>query len=467
MRSRFIDWFGVAGKIADQGRKARRRRQARRPLLLERLEGRAVLSAPAPFTLQNVSVSADQFAGAQASGSGFLGVPNFSASGSTGGISDFLGSHWGAEANLNMSGQVGVDVTASASGGQVNANYGKVTLSQNYAEPTQFNQYVTFDPQNTGVSYPNGGSFFTTEPAFNAAVDLDAALSGDLSGTIAVGSETSGDIPLPSFNVHQPLYSVGLVNGALDLKYLGQDVTTLAQMDLSHGLSMQQQVVDDPIPVYLSESLTGQTSPLALHQALSVGVGLVSDGAEAEGSGDLAPQGSTSLGNMDESAPTLSLNSSGADSRGVMTATAQSTIGDLNVDMGPLLSSLLGYGVAGAALTGTDTVSLAGVNLSFTPVSFQLGPNLRLVQTGSITPVNTFTYTFTDQNGNSISADVYEDGTDLGNIPSVAFTPGKTRSPSITPAMKSWSTPVGRSGWITRTRSTSTPACKAPSPPDR
>ena len=65
-----------------------------------------------------------------------------------------------------------------------------------------------------------------------------------------------------------------------------------------------------------------------------------------------------------------------------------------------------------------NTLSIGPASVTFTPVSFQIGPDLTLAQTGTLTPTSQLTYQF------SSPVDVTKDGTDLGKVSSVTFTPG-------------------------------------------
>jgi hypothetical protein len=70
------------------------------------------------------------------------------------------------------------------SGGNVSATYNNLALSQNYVEPTQFGQQVTFNPHNTNVSYRTG-TFSTTSPQAGAGLALDAGINGSISSEVA------------------------------------------------------------------------------------------------------------------------------------------------------------------------------------------------------------------------------------------------------------------------------------------
>ncbi len=416
-------------RTASRGRKNSRNKPYRlaAQLGVEGLEERMLLSAPDLFSLGNVCVPATS-EGGQVSGSYFLGGSFDTGNQSIGSIASTPVGQFGAELNLNLSGQVGVDLGYSAStGGQVNASYKGISLQQNYAEPTQFNQQVNFTPDNTNVSYQSG-SFSTTGPSLSTSANLVANVNGSIGGTFAFFGSVSGSSSF-STNINQPIYNVGIgstgnSNGndaGLTLNVLGTDLSEpLNELASSPGLSVSVNPAGPEIPVFISGSVNGSTSPLGLHEGLSLGVG--------EGEGDQAVGGSIQLGSADQYIPDITLNSDSLQDGGVLTDSEQGNLADLNIQAGPVVAALLGEagfpGGAVAALAGSDTLSVGSASVTFTPISFQVGPNLTLAQTSTITPTNQLTYSFTNSSGQAIAVDVTKDGQDLGLVSSVTFTPG-------------------------------------------
>jgi hypothetical protein len=382
------------------------RRRLRIAPRLEVLEDRRLLSAPGDVLLGSngtVSVPATS-QGGQVSGTYFLGS-NFNVSGSVGGVTGSDPTAFGAKLNLNVSGNVGLDLGYSASaGGQVSASYQGVNLQQNYLEPTQFGQEVLFTPQNTNVAY-TGGSFSTTGPSASVSAGLEANVGGSVGGTIAFFKSYSGSTNF-NLSVNQPLISIGVGSDTqsndlgLMLNVLGQDISSQINQLVQDGhLSLTVTPFGPEIPVIVEGDVSGSTNPLSLHEALQAGVG--------EGEGDEAIGGLKELGSMDEFIPDLTLNSNSLQNGGVLTSSAQGSIADLNIQAGALLGPL-----------DTNTLTIGPAFVSFTPVSFQIGPDLTLAQSGTVTPTSQLVYQF------STPVDVTKDGTDLGLVSSVAFTPG-------------------------------------------
>ncbi len=423
-------WQRWYGRIRPFPKHVARRRLARRQLhrapRLESLEDRTLLSAPAPTLLGGtgtVSVPATS-QGGQVSGTYFLGGTFNTGNQSIGGISSTPVGQFGAQLNLNLSGKVGLDLGYSAStGGQVNATYNGVSLQQNYMEPTQFNQQVEFTPQNTNVSY-GSGSFSTTGPSLSASAALDANVGGSVGGTFAFFQSYSGST---NFNasINQPLFSIGIGStgasngnnlGLTDLSFLGQNFADqLNQYIQDISLSADVNPLGPEVPLFISGSLNGSSNPLGLHEGLSIGVG--------EGEGDQAVGGSIQLGSMDQYIPDLALNTDTLQNGGVLTATGTGNIADLNIQMGPVIGQLLGEaGLGFLSLAGQDTLSIGPASVTLTPVSFQMGPNLTLVQTSTITPTSQLTYNFSSPVVVTLDGQVQNGGNPESSI---TFTPGK------------------------------------------
>src|SRR5262249_26833174 len=156
MQSWLSRWFGRPYRTSARGGRRAKLKSARRAkqprLSLEALEERSLLSAPGLFTL-------GQF---KESGAGQFDCPShYSHSALLGGdfnvnpdinIGD-VASGFGAQLHFLMAGKAGVNAHYDVGTGTVDAEYDNVRLNQNYIEPTQFNQQVTFSPYNTNVSY--------------------------------------------------------------------------------------------------------------------------------------------------------------------------------------------------------------------------------------------------------------------------------------------------------------------------
>ncbi len=406
-------------------RRATARRRTR--LTLEALEARTLLSAP-PVTSLAVNASQGQFGGSGpiSGNTGNTLDPQFNAGGQVGGFSAGLG----LQAGLNMQGNFGVQFGYTVDPGNVNASYQSVALSQNYQEPTQYGQEVDFTPQNTNVSY-TGGSFSTTSPSVSAYANLVADLSGSISAAAEfAGHKTSGSVNFNTGNVNQQLFQISLANAGnnqsgLTVKVLGQDATGLLNQYLSTGIS----AAVDLDGAYIEGKLNGSANPLHLHEELEGGVGVVPEGVEAESEG-LGIDFGAYMGSMDQYAPAIALNSSSLQNGGVLTDSQDSEIADLQLPAGPIAAVLLAAPTAGLSsiLSAADTftLSVGPASVSFTPVNFQIGPELYLNQTGTITPTNSLTYKFyTDSSeSKSMLVDVTKDGVDLGKVSSVSFLPG-------------------------------------------
>ena len=392
-------------------------------LCLERLEERMVLSAPDPVSLNTVTVDPTS-QGGQVSGNYFLGGNFDTGNQSVGSIASTPVGDFGAELNLNLSGQVGVNLGYSAStGGQIGSTYTDVQLQQNYSEPTQFSQQVNFTPQNTNVSYGTG-AFSTMGPSVSASASLVANVAGSVGGTFAFFKSVGGTSSF-STNINQPLFNVGIGSSGNDLGLtlgvLGQDISNpVNDLASAPSLSFSANPAGPEIPIYVSGSLSGSTSPFGAHESLSLGVG--------EGEGDEAVGGSISLGSADQYIPDLSLGSTSLQNGGVLTDSEQGNLADLNIQAGPVVGALLaaeGFPAAPlAGLAGSDTLSVGSASVTFTPISFQVGPNLTLAQTSTVTPTSQLTYSFTDSASQPMNVDVTKNGHDLGMVSSVTFSPG-------------------------------------------
>jgi SdrD B-like domain/Bacterial Ig-like domain (group 3)/Domain of unknown function DUF11 len=400
--------FGLQRTVSSRGVRRARPRTARRakPLLLclETLEDRTLLSAPAPYTIPEFSESgASQFGGGQSSYSDsvFLGG-NFDVNAQVGGIVD----GFGAEAHFALTGKAGLVASYNVSAGSVDATYNDLTLVQNYVEPTQFNQQVYFTPQNTSVSY-GAGSFSTTSPSAGAGIGLLADVTGSVGAHVAFAGFTAGGDTNFSGSVDQSLISFDTQTG---VQILGLPLSgDLGPLSGGAGLFVYKEV---PIPGGLKLGVTVSSDTAGLYETLDLVIGF-KEGSKTSPS----VSGSVNLANASQTLPSIELTSDSLQGDGVLTASDKSTFADLTVQLGPLIAALLGEPGFGA-LASTDTIAVGPFYLSGTPVSFQLGPNLSFAQTGTVTPTNQLTYSFSD------TVDVMKNGTDLGAVDSVSFTPG-------------------------------------------
>lgn len=173
----------------------------------------ATSSTSGTFTSTNQSEWSSDSATVLNYNSPLLG-PSFSADPSIGGIT-CVGcgvpivpdTYWGAEASLDLSGSIGLQVNASLDSGSVNAN---VPFSATISAPNQLinTGHTTFTP--TGGVYLGASQLQVLAPTAQASVNLVASLDAggsvkicsggcfvDTSGTIVNGSTS---IPLLAFN---------------------------------------------------------------------------------------------------------------------------------------------------------------------------------------------------------------------------------------------------------------------------
>src|SRR5262245_6268522 len=127
------------------------------------------------------------------------------------------------------------------------------------------------------------------------------------------------------------------------------------------------------------------------------------------GEGDLEVAGSVDLASAGLSLPSINLVSSELQDGGVLSASASSTFAGLSIQAGAL--------VAGP-LASTTNLYIGPFYVSMTPVSLALGPTLSFAQTGTMTPTNELTYSFSE------AVDVTKNGADPVHVSSVTFTPG-------------------------------------------
>jgi hypothetical protein len=417
---------------SDDARRRARSRKLRRSNVrfdIEQFEDRTLLSTfPYTFTPSNTIT---QFT--NQSNTTFLGA-SFNNSASFGSIDHTLVGDFGAQVNLSMAGEAGLNFVFSGTGGAVNPTYA-ATLAQSFTEPSGYGQTVTFNPQNTNVSF-SSGNLSTTTPSFGYGADLVTNFNGSVGGQFAVFSDFGGST---SFSAGEdlPLFAVNENNnGAVDL--LGNEIlgastnsslpgvvqklggaieNAIASSSLEFGIS-----TDPPLQLAMvlntPQALTfNQDVQLQLGVPKAIGPYKVPAKAQGFTAANLA----VDLGSVTEDAPTIALNSSVLGAGGVLSASGSSPIAVFNLQAGALAGSLIGLGALGA----TDIINLGPVAARITPISFLLQPTLNAVQNVSIQPVSQLTYNFTDSGGNTATPDVTLNGTDLGPKSSVTFSPGK------------------------------------------
>jgi uncharacterized repeat protein (TIGR01451 family) len=360
----------------------------------------------------------------------FLGA-SFNQSASFGSISSTIAGDFGAEVNMAISGKAGLDLNFTGTGGQVNSNY-NATLSQGFADPTNFGQIVSFNPSNTFVNV-NSGNFSTTTPSFGYGASVDLGLSGNIGGQFAVFSTTGGSFSFGG-NLKIPLFSVNENNsGAVNLlglplvgasPGLGLNSTLQALVggienfvlgyEAKYGLS-----IDPPVQLALKFS-TPQALTFLQDLQLQLGVpqqlGPYKVPKKLQG---FTINAGLDLGSLEEEAPQVSLNSSTLQSGGALSSTGEGTVAQMSLQVGALAGLLLGIP---PALADTDTINLGPVTVSFTPLSFQLQPTLYASQTATITPENALTYNFSSPVVVFLDGSPYNGGNPVSQV---TFTPGK------------------------------------------
>jgi uncharacterized repeat protein (TIGR01451 family) len=380
---------------------------------------------------------ATQLSGDQTLKDYFLGG-SFNRSSSFGSIDSSVFGDYGAEASMSLSGRAGLDFDFTGTGGTVNSTY-NATLNQSFTDPTGFGQMVTFSPSNTSVAFTSG-KFSTTSPSFGYGASADLSLNGNIGGQFAVVSSFGGnfsfggslDFPFmsvnedndgiaelmgipfvgasPGFDLNSTLQAliggienfassydayIGLSNAPPPPTRLKLNLSTLPGQQLSQDMQLQFGLLPQKLGPY--------TVPKALNFTPNAGIDLAS---------------------MTEGAPTVAPSSSTLQAGGLLGATDKGTVAQLNIQLGPLASLLLGQS---PALSSTDSINLGPISVSFTPVSFQLQPTLYAVQTVSIQPLSLLTYNFSVPAGDALPA-VTLDGKLLQKgqgVSSVTFTPGK------------------------------------------
>jgi hypothetical protein len=473
----FTKWLrarnGSRQHLSQTGRKGRQRGGSS-PLRVELLEDRTLLSAPASVT-SAFSGTGGQLGYNQTAGSvgAFLG-DSFDKSTSVGHISHNLLGSFGAEGNLDISGEAGIQFDASVNSGTAAAAFNEV-LNQNYAEPTMFNQVVNFAPTSgTGVSYLSSGGtgFSTMSPSVGASASLELGLHTTLGAHFALfdtfGGEASfgGDVSIPLFSFNQ--------NNDQEVKIFSVPVTSGVTGQLVNGIAgLDYPLFAEPVPTKLHVSFENQNLDFLQSlflEAYPPPAELKPEMFTAEGQapGDLANllggpsandlKGSIAagleLGSLEEKVPQITVSSSSLQPDGSLSASTSVNVADLNLEMGPLAGLLM---PALAPVTeGIDTFRLRltpGVSVDFTPISFQLTPALDIGQTATVVPMNTLTYQFQDPStGMAVSPDVFLNGVDQGHTNTISFRPGidTLSSSRFVPRMESAISHVGigRFDWI-------------------
>jgi hypothetical protein len=369
---------------------------------LEKLEDRTLLSAPAPYTFlgagggTTISATQGQFgSGGTVSGSGFSGIQNKSWNPSGGSISTGpLGNKWGAQGFLNLNvNALGVNYSASASGGNVTSTYNNVTLQQGYGnDPTAFGQQVSFTPQNTNVSY-GGGSVNTSSPSLSAGVNLEVNMDGSVGGTAAgFGGSVSGSAPF-SLNVDPSLLNVTFGNsngtgGLTNLSIVGLNLSNTLNYVVSGAsfADFQQQLLEEP-PYFVAGQAQATTNPAGLQYVLSTGLGEVDPGEKLstkKGGGGFASGGQvvSSLATISLTAPEIASSGNNLQGGGVVNGTSEGQI--LNMSLTP--GAVLGL--------GNDNYSVGALSITFTLFNYTISESLDIQQSATVTPVNTLTYNF-------------------------------------------------------------------------
>jgi hypothetical protein len=377
------------------------------------------------------STAATQFT--NVSNTTFLGA-SFNQSASFGSIDSTVIGDFGAQVNVSLAGQAGLNLTFTGTGGTVSPSYG-ATLNQSFTQPTAFGQLVSFNPLNTNVAI-NSGSVTTSTPSFGYGADVVASLNGSLGGEFALFQDFSpspftfgGSMDIPLFAVNENgdgILSVGGVpifgaSDGLGLPDFVQAGLKEAQ-DFALGKSLEYGISEDP-PLKIATDFEADANSFTQDLKLELGLAKKPGASVVSKALQKLAGASMDLGSLTEEAPQIAVDSGGStlQAGGVVTATASGTIAQLNLQVGALAASLLGL----AALGTTDEIKLGPANVQFTPVSFQLQPTLTAVQTLTLQPESLLTYTFTDSGGKSAAPDVILDGRDLGHVSSVTFVPGQ------------------------------------------
>jgi hypothetical protein len=316
-----------------------------------------------------------------------------------------------------MNGKIGLDVGYSASLGSTSASYPDVALNQDYVAPTAFGQDVSLS---TSLAY-SSGSFSTTSLEADAYANLVADINGSLAGKIeAFGVGTTYNQPFGGSLNDQPLFYIGIGSGAgnelgVTLTILGADLSDQLN-DFVSSKSLTD--VDVPIfetpPVSIAGDLSASTSPIGITQGFSL----------EEGESGAKVTGSLDLGSLSAYDPDIELSSSDLLPNGALSDAEQGELADLSLQMGALAATALGSSLGLpqlGALAGTETIKFGSASLSFTPVSFEMGPVLYLEQIGSITPTSTLTYNFSSPVVLLLDGHVQNGGSPES---AVTFTPG-------------------------------------------
>jgi uncharacterized repeat protein (TIGR01451 family) len=405
------------------------RRSGYRPVL-EALEERTVLSS----FLQTFQGSATQFTGNQAVNT-FLGG-SFNESTSFGSIHHVaLVGSFGAAVDMSLSGKAGLDLNFSGDGGGVTAAY-SATLNQDFAQPTGFGQFVTFDPSNTNVAI-NSGTLTTTSPSFGYGASADLALSGSLGAKFAVGDTTSASFNLPGGSLNIPLFSMNNNNDGI-VSLLGYPIIAASPgLGLSPLLQKSLGTLEDFALSYELKYPLSADPPLRLRLKLNAPQNLdftqdlqlqLGTTKTTTGPGkvpiqqqDFDPNAGLDLGSLEELAPVVNLNSTQLQDGGMISASGQGTVAQLSLQLGALTGPLLGL-PALSALSDTDSIDLDVVRADFTPVSFQLQPTIYAAQSASVQPLSQLTYNFSAPVVVTLNGQPVRGG---NPVTSVTFTPGK------------------------------------------
>lgn len=420
------------------------RSRPRRPIrfqrpLLETLEDRTLFSASAPFTLPTVNATpgASQFNTSVTNASYFSGVNIPGLSITVGGITDVtipLGftsidlGNYGAQATLAINpSQLGIQYDASLDSGTVASSYGGV-LTQNYTEPTGFDQTVVFDPSNTSFAV-NNPQFTTTNPNLTLDANMICNLGGSVSGEVAYGFGSASGSASFGVNLNLPLAGYSSSSG---FSIFGLPISDIfgvpSEPTLPYTTPIDFPVKPTPPPPFaylqLNLSATPQASLLGslnleLTPTPESDANSILDNVKGLVTGYFTPTVTEALGTAEIDNLNLTLSSGTAQTNGVVSASCAGQLAAIGIQEGVPLSLL---GLTGLS---NDTLSFAGATVTFTPLSFLMTGSLQAVQTASLTINPALIYQFSDSQGLPLAVPVTLNGVFQGDVDSISFVPGK------------------------------------------
>ncbi|MDX2036291.1 MAG: hypothetical protein SFX72_06540 [Isosphaeraceae bacterium] len=418
-------------------------------MLFDLLEARRLLAAPEPFrqVFQTVEGSSQFNNGVGRTESKVFYGATFDESVGVGGFVSTLFGDVGGRLDGRFQGKAGFEVGYYIDTGSVSATYDS-TLVTNYAEPTSYESMVVFDPRNTYITYGDAISFQTTTPSAGASVDLVFMLKVTLRPEVRFfGANSSTTFELGSTDVSMnSIFDFDFAAGELSLLGIpcfSDDNSPTSWFDLLGAEPSIELAI--PFNDYVSlvttvglESVNTLTQSIDLEYSASAAFKNWVKSPSAQQALDYAedlgllPTISRNLASAYQRVPTIELDSgdvsAAAQSSGVLTASSNkedATFAELSLQMGNLLGAvnpLLG------ALATTTTFSSGPFEISVTPISYQLAPNLYLDQHATAKPVNHVTYAFQqeDAQGNWVNSTewVSLNGSPIYQASSVTFLPG-------------------------------------------